>query len=312
MKPVSLITTVRNESQSIREFMDALLNQSRMPDEIVIVDGGSSDDTVEILRREYEDKHSFVRVLECEGNIAKGRNYAIENARYDVIAVTDAGCKTDKEWLKNLTLPFEEDNPPDVVGGVSKADNRTSFNQVTGAYLTVTAEQMKQRPQCISSRNIAFIKDVWRNAGKYPEWLDMTGEDTLFDKQMEFIGARFQITPDAIVYWNPAAGFGELFQRTFRYARGNGQAILYVDKFIQLGVLYLIVFFLCFLGLITVKALWMALLLYSLYLIQCSVKLSHRQKKYGLIPMVWLVRPVMDMANISGYIFGFLSREDNA
>ena len=45
----TLIATVRNEAGTIREFVDSLLEQSRTPDEILIVDGASTDGTREIL-----------------------------------------------------------------------------------------------------------------------------------------------------------------------------------------------------------------------------------------------------------------------
>ena len=48
---VSVVATVKNERDSIEAFLTALLNQSRAPDEIVISDGGSTDDTAAAIRR---------------------------------------------------------------------------------------------------------------------------------------------------------------------------------------------------------------------------------------------------------------------
>jgi len=52
---VSVICTVLNEGESIRRLMDSLVAQSRQPDEIVIVDGGSRDNTVAVIQ-EYSDR----------------------------------------------------------------------------------------------------------------------------------------------------------------------------------------------------------------------------------------------------------------
>jgi glycosyltransferase involved in cell wall biosynthesis len=46
---ISLIATVRNERETIGAFLDSLLEQSRAPDEVVIVDGASTDGTLEVL-----------------------------------------------------------------------------------------------------------------------------------------------------------------------------------------------------------------------------------------------------------------------
>ena len=47
---MSLITTVKNEENSIRAFLVSILQQPRFPDEFIIVDGGSTDRTVEIYK----------------------------------------------------------------------------------------------------------------------------------------------------------------------------------------------------------------------------------------------------------------------
>ena len=46
----SFITTVFNEENNIEAFIDSVLNQTKSPDEIIIVDGGSTDKTLEILK----------------------------------------------------------------------------------------------------------------------------------------------------------------------------------------------------------------------------------------------------------------------
>jgi GT2 family glycosyltransferase len=48
---IALVATVLNERNSIEPFVESLLNQSRKPDEIIIVDGDSTDGTREILER---------------------------------------------------------------------------------------------------------------------------------------------------------------------------------------------------------------------------------------------------------------------
>jgi glycosyltransferase involved in cell wall biosynthesis len=85
---VSLVATVRDAAPFIGEFLASLEAQTRPPDEVVIVDGGSTDGTAEILRQA-----SLVTLLEEPGaNIARGRNVGIRAAAHEVIAVSDADC----------------------------------------------------------------------------------------------------------------------------------------------------------------------------------------------------------------------------
>ena len=104
---VSLISTVKDASAHIEEFVGSVRAQTRAPDEMIVVDGGSTDGTPELLRRAAADA---VTVIEERGaNIARGRNLAIAAAAHDVIAVTDADCVLDPRWLERILEPIEAD-----------------------------------------------------------------------------------------------------------------------------------------------------------------------------------------------------------
>ena len=52
---ITVISTVLNEGEHIRRLMESLCAQTCQPDEVIIADGGSRDQTVAVLR-EYEDR----------------------------------------------------------------------------------------------------------------------------------------------------------------------------------------------------------------------------------------------------------------
>ena len=97
---VSLIITVLNEARSLPTLLDSIAAQTRPPDEVIICDGGSTDNTIDLLRAE---RRFPVRVIERPGsNISQGRNAAIAEASGEVIASTDAGVRLDPQWLEKL------------------------------------------------------------------------------------------------------------------------------------------------------------------------------------------------------------------
>lgn len=98
---VSLIATVFNEQENVEFWLDSLLAQSKIPDEIVIVDGGSNDGTWELLQKRSAEEPRL-KIFQRTCNISQGRNLAIENARGDIIVVTDAGCVYDRDWFREL------------------------------------------------------------------------------------------------------------------------------------------------------------------------------------------------------------------
>ena len=67
---VSLISTVKDASAYVEDFAGSVVAQTRAPDEVIVVDGGSTDGTPELLRRAAE---SFTVIEERGANIARGR-----------------------------------------------------------------------------------------------------------------------------------------------------------------------------------------------------------------------------------------------
>src|SRR5438067_6598264 len=105
---VSLVVTVRDEAGAIDELCASIAAQTWPPDEVVVVDGGSADDTVARLGR-WRDRLPL-RVLTVPGsNISQGRNAGVAAARHELVAVTDAGVRLAPGWLAALVAPLRLD-----------------------------------------------------------------------------------------------------------------------------------------------------------------------------------------------------------
>jgi glycosyltransferase involved in cell wall biosynthesis len=83
---VALITTVFNEEDSIEKFLDSIVNQTQKPFELVIVDAGSKDKTVAIIKN-YSKKLPL-KLFIHKGNRSVGRNFAIKNATSNTMAMS--------------------------------------------------------------------------------------------------------------------------------------------------------------------------------------------------------------------------------
>ena len=85
-RSVSVILTVRNDPDGCAVALDSLLAQRRSPCEIIIVDGGSTDGTLGVIRARMA-LSPLIRLIEAPGaNIARGRNIGIDAARYDLVS----------------------------------------------------------------------------------------------------------------------------------------------------------------------------------------------------------------------------------
>jgi glycosyltransferase involved in cell wall biosynthesis len=226
---VSLITTERNEGAAIAEFIDSVLEQSVKPDEIVIADADSDDGTKEIVQG-YIDRGAPIKLLVVPGNRSVGRNAAIEAAAHEVIAVADVGCRLDPDWFREITRPFGERPGVGAVAGFFVAEPKTHFEKVSTDLMLAENEQVDLATWLPSSRSIAFTKEAWRKAGKYPDYHDFEkrlqmkcgGEDTLFDLALKRAGYEFADGLKAVVYWRPRPDFGSFYSQYYWYAVGDG------------------------------------------------------------------------------------------
>lgn len=224
---VSVIATVFNEGASLPRLLDALATQTRSPDEVVIVDGGSSDNTLALLERHARQGGMSLRVYSRPGtNISQGRNAAIAAAHGDIIAVTDAGVDLVPEWLAELVRPYERDPDVHVVSGFFVAAPQTPFEVAMGATVLPTLSNVDPATFLPSSRSLSFRKEAWAAVGGYPEWLDYC-EDLILDLELRDRFGSFAFAPRAVARFRPRPNLKAFFTQYYRYARGDGKADLW-------------------------------------------------------------------------------------
>ena len=220
---VSLITTVKNAAEEIGPFLASLATQNLPPDEVVVVDGGSTDGTLERLR-----EAGGITLLEEPGaNIARGRNLAVAVATHDVIAVTDADCVLEPDWLEHLVAPLAEG--ADVSMGFYRPISETFLQACVAAVNLPDAGEIDSDRFMPSGRSVAFTREALAAAGGYPEWLDI-GEDMYVDLRWRALGRSMRFAPDAVVNWRLRPTLRETWIQYFRYARGDAIAGMYAER----------------------------------------------------------------------------------
>ncbi len=316
---ITVISTVLNEGESIRRLLDSLCAQTCPPDEVIITDGGSRDQTVAILR-EYENRLPLKILAEAGANISAGRNRAIAAASGEIIAVTDAGVTLTDDWLEQITQPLIDDPVLEVVGGFSHADPHSIFEAALGATTLPLADEVDAATFLPSSRSVAFRKTAWISAGGYPEWLDYC-EDLIFDLRLREIAAPTVFQAGALVYFRPRQSLSAFYRQYYLYARGDGKADLWRKRHAIRYATYLIALpLILLLGWRVHKSLW-ALLIpgAAIYLRQPyrrlnvvlddavrtqTVRVTLTNNLYA-IALVPVIRVVGDIAKMIGYPVGW-------
>ena len=311
---VSVIVTVKNEASSIGNLLNSLQAQTRLPSEVVIVDGGSTDGTVERINL-YRHKLPIKLLIQEGSNISQGRNAAIAAATGGIIASTDAGVRLVPHWLAELTRPLEEDGSLDVVSGSFLPEPQTVFETAMGATVLPILADIKPDHFLPSSRSVAFRKEAWATLGGYPEWLDYC-EDLVFDFALRDAGCKFSFAPQALAHFRPRSNLSAFWHQYFRYARGDGKADLWRKRHAIRYVTYLLVGpLLIVLGLVHHPLWWLVLLsgiaayLWSPYrrLWPMTKRFSWRDRVKAIL-WVPIIRVWGDVAKMAGYPVGVLWR----
>lgn len=306
---ISFITTVYNEESTARDLLQSLIYQSKLPDEIIIVDGGSTDATASVisrLRQDFGGQANFKFILK-KGNRAVGRNEAIKRASHDIIICSDAGCILDKDWVKNIIEPFS--NPKtDIVAGYYRGKADSVFEKCLIPYVLVMPDEVNAKNFLPATRSMAFKRSVWQKAGMFPEQYS-NNEDYVFASKLKKIKANIYFEKKAIVYWMPRANLKEAFDMFYRFAKGDSEARIFRPKVILIFLRYIIGFaflllFLFFKSYIILNALYLILLSYILWSILKNYKYVKDVRAIILLPLIQITS---DVAVMIGTISGLLT-----
>jgi glycosyltransferase involved in cell wall biosynthesis len=221
---VTLISTVKDCAGSADAFLASLAAQTRAPDEVVIVDGGSSDGTAAA----YGRGEGISMLVEAGANISRGRNVAIAAATHEVIAATDADCELDPGWLEAIVAPIEAGG--DVSMGWYEPVLETTFERRMAAVnLPLGPDEVDPATFNPSARSVAFRRESIDAVGGYPEWLAI-GEDMWVDQRWRELGMDMRFAPDAVVRWRLRGDLASTWRQYFRYARGDAQAGMHPER----------------------------------------------------------------------------------
>jgi len=300
---ISLIMTVRNEERGITELLRSAIEQSRSPDEIVVVDGGSVDCTIHLIEDFLRAQDIPYKLLVAQGtNIAEGRNIAVRNAAHDFIAVTDGGCVLHPEWLHSISKPFDDSGDIDAVFGMTIPVGDGLIGQSFAALYRSKVDRANLAVTELSSRSVMFKKAVWKELNGYPEWLSLAGEDTYFFRQI-LRSHNATVARSAIVYWHHNyEDLRAVFRAHYRYSRGSGEAMADIGPHIVLGLLYVIGTGLLAAGLKRPVCSLLALTLAAVYLSKFSLT-AYADMKTRL---AFLITPIMVLSRECGMILGYI------
>ncbi|WP_220446476.1 glycosyltransferase family 2 protein [Paenibacillus piri] len=114
---ISVIIPTYKRTNDLHRCLQAILNQSRMPDEVIVIARDSDEATLSLLSREYAG-HDWITVIRTAvPGVVAALNAGLEAARGDLIAITDDDTAPQCSWLRNIEEHFRNDPELGGVGG---------------------------------------------------------------------------------------------------------------------------------------------------------------------------------------------------
>ena len=209
---ISIVLNLLNEEHHIRDLLDSLVTQEG-PIEVIIVDAGSWDDTVPIIKR-YMQSHPEIKLFHHPGSRGESTNYGLLQVKGDVIATIGGDCIANPFWLKELRKTLQEF---DIAAG-------RTINIGYHAFEDLERVELYHRGMDISypSGNMAWKKGVMDDIVGFDPWF-VTAED--IDLNYRAVSKRYTLgyNEDALVYHRMKESFRGFFKQAFWNGWGRKQ-----------------------------------------------------------------------------------------
>jgi len=220
---ISVVVTVLNEAEMIWVLLLGLVSQIYQPSEVIIVDAASTDLTVQLIKVFQKRYPRFpLKVVTKKGNRSQGRNYGIELAKYDWIAITDAGCIPHVDWLEKLVQKAIQ-TKADVIAGYYEAAGETAFQMAVTPYMLVMPDRINPLNFLPATRSMMIGKQAWKDVGGFDEVLTLS-EDYDFAHRLKQAKFKFAFTAEAKVAWWPIETLKDFYQTVSGMAQYDARA----------------------------------------------------------------------------------------
>lgn len=204
---ITVIINAYNEEKMIGACLDSLLEQARKPNEILVVENGSTDRTVEISRQKGARVLSIPRCTRGEA-----RDFGWRNARGEIVVYGDADDIFGEEWLAEIEKKFDEGFDA-VIDRLQVWSPDTFYTNSLDAFYAYRAEKF------IPVLAWAFRKKILEKAGGFKNtWL----EEAELGVRLQKMGVKIGHAKHAYRFHRgKPRGFADLFARSFFFGKNE-------------------------------------------------------------------------------------------
>jgi len=216
---ISVIVCAHNEAAYLPACLHSLLAQTRLPDEILVINNASTDET-----RAVAQQIPHVRVVdEPRKGLVVARETARRLATGDVLAYVDADCRAPLRWLARLARRFERDPALLALSGPYRFYDWDWWGRLLIAAYDVTlapatlflVKYLLRIGTVFYGGNFAVRREALERIGGFDTSIEFHGEDTNLGRRLYAIG-KVALVRECFVYTSArryvAMGKGAVFR----------------------------------------------------------------------------------------------------
>ena len=167
MTTIAVALGIYDEEDNISSLLQALLGQTLLPDEIIVVDDGSTDRTPEILAS-FSARNPRIRYIsQANSGPAAARNRAWKESQSDFCLFTDGDCVPDADWAERLVVPFTEENVGAAAGTYRTINTQSLLAQFIGCEIAWRYRKVGNYVDCHGTYNLAVRRSILKKLGGF-------------------------------------------------------------------------------------------------------------------------------------------------
>ena len=248
MNKISIVVTTFNDSKEIIKLIDSIYtNQTYKADELIVSDGGSKDNTVELVENYKNNTNYNIKIISdgVRRNISEGINVGIKEAVNDWVLIVGTGNVFPSTYVENLVNEISKTSDKIIYGSFLGLE-QGFFSHIFNQYFL---DGNKDNPRYAGNHGNLIHKSIFEKYGYFWEKFIYAGEDTEFYFRMIRNGEPLHFVPNNPLYWVTPINYKEYSKKMkvnsiADWQIFNKKNIILKDLFYFFSLIILIILFL--------------------------------------------------------------------
>jgi N-acetylglucosaminyltransferase len=223
---IAILIPCHNEEAMIAACIDSCLSQSRPPDQIVVVNDGSTDKSGSILKR-YGERITVVETKRATGNKSYAQEIGLQHVTTDIFVATDGDTVLHPQFLLYVEENFQENPELAAVCGYVRSMRCNLFTAFREIDYVIGQDIHKAAQSCLNFLMVipgcagAFRTNIFHSAIGFDH--DTLTEDLDFTYKLHRAGLTIKWEPRAVVYTQDPATLSSYINQMRRWYCGGWQ-----------------------------------------------------------------------------------------